>query len=179
MLALLLPAGPALAWAPLGHQIVAPLAARQLTPVARARIAALLGGNANAMMVLDSSWGDEIRGQRPETDAWHYVNIEIGSAGYDAARDCPADDCVVAQITRDTRIFSDVRAPPVAKAEALRFLIHFVGDIHQPLHAADRHDKGGNHVKLRWRGKRVSLHQIWDQDVVEALARIPGASRRR
>jgi hypothetical protein len=90
------------------------------------------------MMVLDSSWADEIRAQRPDTTQWHYVNIEIGSHGYDAARDCAEDNCVVAQIVRDGRILSDPRAPTAQKAEALRFLIHFVADVYQPLHAADR-----------------------------------------
>ena len=160
-------ASPALAWAPEGHQIVAAIALRELTPAARARVAALLG--AENVMVLDSSWADEIRQQRPETTAWHYVNIEIGSRGYDAARDCPGGDCVVAQIAQDARILSDPRASQPAKAEALRFLIHFVADVHQPLHAADRQDKGGNDVMARLGGKRLSLHQIWDQDVVAAL----------
>ena len=164
---LFLTAGPAPAWAPEGHQVVAAIAERELTPVARARVAALLGGQ--AAIVLDSSWADEIRDQRPETASWHYVNIEIGSAGYDAARDCASGDCVVAQIERDHRILSDPQAPQAAKAEALRFLIHFVADLHQPLHAADHHDKGGNAELVRWRGKRTSLHQIWDLDVVTAL----------
>ena len=70
---------PALAWAPEGHQIVAAIALAELTPAARARVAALLGGE--NMMVLDSSWADEIKQQRPQTTAWHYVNIEIGSQG--------------------------------------------------------------------------------------------------
>jgi hypothetical protein len=168
LLFLILP-GPVLAWAPEGHQVAAAIALRELTPAARARVGALLGGE--AMMVLESSWADEIRDQRPETVAWHYVNIEIGLAGYVAARDCGDGNCVVAQIIRDRRILSDPRAPQAAKAEALRFLIHFVADLHQPLHAADRHDKGGNEELLRWHGKRTSLHQIWDQDVVAALGR--------
>src|SRR5207302_1473125 len=92
---LFLPLRPALAWAPLGHQVVAAIAAHQLTPVARARIGALLGGDAGAVMVLDSSWADEIRDARPQTAPWHYVNIEIGRPGYDSARDCPAGDCVI------------------------------------------------------------------------------------
>ena len=121
------------------------------------------------MMVLDSSWADEIRSDRPETAAWHYVNIELGSGGYNAARDCPGGDCVVAQINRDAAILSESHASRAAKVEALRFLIHFVGDVHQPLHAADRQDKGGNDIKLRWHGKRLSLHQVWDQDVVTVL----------
>src|SRR5471032_2864599 len=112
---LFLPPAPALAWAPLGHQVVAAIAARHLTPAARARVAALLGGEAGAMMVLDSNWADEIRSGRPETSAWHYVNIEIGSGGYNAARDCPGGDCVVAQISRDVGILSDGRASRTAK----------------------------------------------------------------
>jgi hypothetical protein len=160
---------PVMAWAPEGHQVAAAIAERELTPAARAAVASLLGGQ--AMMVLDSSWADEIRQQRPDTGSWHYVNIEIGSGGYDAARDCPAGNCVVAQIARDTRILSDRSASRAAKAEALRFLIHFVADLHQPLHAADRHDNGGNLETVTWHGKRTSLHQIWDSDVVAALGR--------
>lgn len=170
LIAFALPA-PAFAWAPLGHQVVAAIAARHLTPAARAQVSALLGGEAGAMMVLDSSWADEIRSARPDTSAWHYVNIELNSGGYNAARDCPQGDCVVAQINRDAGLLSDAHAPRPEKIEALRFLIHFVADVHQPLHAADRQDKGGNDEKLNWHGKRLSLHQIWDQDVVMALGR--------
>jgi hypothetical protein len=166
---LFLAATPALAWAPEGHQIVAGIAARELTPKARAQVSMLLGGDAGAMMVLESSWADEIRQQRPETMPWHYVNIELGSHGYVASRDCQGDDCVVAQIQRDAAILSDPRAAKQAKSEALLFLIHFVADVHQPLHAADRDDKGGNGTMVRLDGKRLSLHQVWDQDVVAAL----------
>jgi hypothetical protein len=170
---LLLPAQ-AVAWAPLGHQVVAAIAARHLTPAARQQVSALLGGDAAAMLVLDSNWADEIRSGRPQTAAWHYVNIELGSGGYNAARDCPGGNCVVAQINRDAGILSDPHASRGAKTEALRFLIHFVGDVHQPLHAADRADKGGNGIKVRWHGKRLSLHQVWDQDVVQALGQDSG-----
>jgi hypothetical protein len=168
ILLLLLPL-PAAAWAPEGHQIVAAIAARELTPNARAQIGALLGGKPDALMILDASWADEIRQQRPETNSWHYVNIELGSRGYDMGRDCPGGDCVVAQIERDAALLSDPRAPAPARKEALLFLIHFVADIHQPLHAADRNDKGGNSTLVRLRGKQLSLHQVWDQDVVTVM----------
>jgi hypothetical protein len=167
MLLFLAFSAPALAWAPEGHQIVAAIALAELTPAARARVAALLGGE--NMMVLDSNWADEIKQQRPETAAWHFVNIEIGSRNYDPARDCGGGNCVVAQIERDRRTLSDPRASQAEKAEALRFLIHFVADVHQPLHAADRQDKGGNNLMVRLGGKRLSLHQVWDQDVVVAM----------
>jgi hypothetical protein len=171
---ILLPVTQAFAWAPLGHQVVAAIAARHLTSAAHQQISALLGGDAAAMMVLDSNWADEIRSGRPDTAAWHYVNIELGSGGYNAARDCPGGKCVVAQINRDAGILSDPHASRGAKTEALRFLIHFVGDVHQPLHAADRADKGGNDIKVRWHGKRLSLHQVWDQEVVQALGQDSG-----
>ena len=170
---LLLASTPALAWAPEGHQIVAGIAARELTPKARTQVGALLGGEASAMMVLESNWADEIRQQRPESVAWHYLNIELGSRGYVASRDCRNSDCVVAQIDRDAAILSDPRAAKPARTEALLFLIHFVADVHQPLHAADRNDKGGNGLMVQLRGKRLSLHQVWDQDVVAALGEDP------
>ena len=116
LLLFLSPSGPVLAWAPEGHQVVAAIAWQELTPAARTRVASLLGGE--AMMVLDSSWADEIREQRPETSSWHYVNIEIGSRGFDAKHDCADDACVVAQIEKDRRILSDPRASGPAKTEA-------------------------------------------------------------
>ena len=75
----------------------------------------------------------------------------------------------MAQIERDGRILSDPRASQAEKAEALRFLVHFVADVHQPLHTADRQEKGGNNVMVRLGGKRLSLHQVWDQNVVVVM----------
>ena len=165
---------PAMAWGPQGHEIVAHLAAMHLTPKAKAGVTALLGGEAQASMVIASNWADEIRDDRPQTASWHYVNLEIdGGLRYDAARDCPRGNCAVAQIARDAAILQS-RAPPAARAEALKFLIHLVGDIHQPLHAGENHDRGGNAVRILYRrGKPMSLHQFWDSSVVAALGRDP------
>lgn len=162
---------PAFAWGPEGHEIVAAIAAANLTPAATAKVTALLGPA--PMMILDSNWADEIRADRPETSAWHYVNVELGSGAYDARRDCPGGDCVVAQIVRDEGALGDPRAPRAAKIEALRFLIHFIGDVHQPLHVADDHDKGGNSHIVYIRRARTNLHRIWDSDVVTALGPDP------
>ncbi len=164
---------PARAWAPEGHEIIAQIAADNLTPSAHLRISQLLGGDAPALMVLDADWADEIRADRPQTVAWHFVNIEIGSKGYDPRRDCPHDDCVVAQINRDVAVLKQANAPHTARLEALLYLIHFVGDVHQPLHAADRHDKGGNRFVVYLDHRRTNLHSVWDQDVVTALGREP------
>lgn len=170
---------PALAWGPEGHRIVAYIAASELTPKARAGVAALLGGDAAAEMARVSTWADEIRRDRPDTAPWHYVNIPIGSSGYNAARDCPQADCVVGQIERDIRIVGDPSIAKSVRAEALKFLIHFVGDVHQPLHAANNHDRGGNAVHVILDGERTNLHAVWDHDVIEALGTDPEVVARR
>jgi len=164
---------PAQAWGPEGHEIVALMALRELTPAARGQVAQLLGSP--AALVQDSNWADEIRDQRRDTGRWHFVDIPLNAPGYDSRRDCADQDCVVAQIEKDRRILSNARLGSGARAEALRFLIHFVADVHQPLHAEDNDDKGGNTVRVYLGRRRASLHRIWDGDVVEALGRDPGA----
>jgi hypothetical protein len=161
----------AFAWGPRGHEVVAHIAAMNLTPKARAAVAGLLGGEAEAMMAINASWADEIREARPQTGPWHYVNLQLSQdMRYRPARDCPRDNCVVAQILRQDAVLRS-NAPPGTKAEALKFLIHFIGDIHQPLHAADNRDRGGNQVPLRYRGQRINLHHFWDDEVVSPLGR--------
>ena len=169
--------GPSTAWAwgHEGHRIVALIAADRLTPAAHSGVADLLGPDVRGAMEGVSTWADEIRGARPETQRWHFVNIEISADGYDPARDCPEADCVVAQIGRDERVVADTRLPRPVRAEALRFLIHFVGDIHQPLHCADHHDRGGNAVRVFIGGEETNLHAVWDTRVVAALGDDPAA----
>ena len=162
---------PALAWGVQGHEIVAAIALQELTPAARRGVGRLLGGP--MMMMHEANWADEIRDARPETGGWHYVDIPLAANSYEAGRDCPDGDCVVAQINRALRRLSVSRAPDDARAEALRFLIHFVADVHQPLHAEDNDDKGGNQVHLRLGRERASLHKLWDVDVVEPLGPDP------
>jgi len=167
LIALLSVPGQAFAWGAEGHEIVASLALRELTPAARGQVARLLGGE--AMMIHDANWADEVRDQRRDTGVWHYVDIPLAAAGYDRRRDCPRGDCVVAQIEYDARLLTDRRANAQARAEALRFLIHFVADVHQPLHAADDGDRGGNDVHVGIGRERATLHKVWDVDVVQGL----------
>jgi hypothetical protein len=168
---LLMAPTPAEAWGPAGHEVIALIALGELTPAARGQVAGLLGSP--AVMVQDSNWADEIRDQRRDTGRWHFVDIPLGAPGYDARRDCPGQDCVVAQIENDRRVLSDPRLSPAARAKALRFLIHFVADAHQPLHAEDNDDKGGNDVRVYLGRRRESLHRVWDSEVVEFLGREP------
>lgn len=179
LLGLVSGAAPALAWGAEGHRIVAFIAASQLDGRARAEVTRLLGGPLPGSMVRVSTWADEIRRDRPRTAAWHYVDIPLGSAGYDAARDCRHGNCVVAQIERDQRLIADRKLAAPLRAEALRFLIHFVGDVHQPLHAANDDDRGGNEVHVVLNGRRTNLHAVWDDAVVRALGHSPAHVARR
>src|SRR5258706_13260034 len=165
---------PCLAWGVEGHRIIAAIAADELTPAAKSQIEQLLdGGDAFAAMMDASTWADEIRSARPQTASWHFVDIPVGSTGYDYVRDCIRQNCVVSQIDRVERALADKRVLASGRAEALRFLIHFVGDVHQPLHAADNRDKGGNATRVVLEGRRTNLHAVWDVDMVRALGRSP------
>ena len=167
---------PASAWDKTGHQVVARIAASRLSPAAAAAVADLLDAK-DAATGMDeiAAWADEIRRSRSTTAPWHYVDIPITASGYDAARDCASDDCIVAQIGKEIAILKDKTLLKPVRAEALKFLIHFVGDIHQPLHCADNNDKGGNKITIMAGAKRTNLHAVWDTAVVNAIASDPAA----
>ncbi len=164
----------ALAWNDEGHRVVALIAESRLTPAARSMVKYLLDSDeAPEAMSNASVWADQIKRKRPETRPWHYVNIELGSTGYDRSRDCPGDDCLVEALRRQVGTLRTANASKPDRAEALKFIIHFVGDLHQPLHCADNHDRGGNEIKVTLGEKHSNLHSVWDADVVQALGRKP------
>ncbi|HXT68289.1 MAG TPA: S1/P1 nuclease [Vicinamibacterales bacterium] len=160
------------AWGAVGHHIVARIAWAQMTPAARERATALLEGGMDAF-VAAATWADEVRQERPETYNWHFVNIHVSEGKYDAARHCPASDrgdCVIAAIARLRTQVVDASRPASLRAEDLKFLIHFVGDLHQPLHSIDNKDRGGNDVRveaLRGEdGRATNLHAAWDTGMI-------------
>lgn len=151
---------PAFSWGPEGHNLVARLAEARLTPEARARVAAILGPNTSLASI--ASWPDQIRRGRPETAPWHYIDIPIDRPHLDMARDCPKGDCVIAKIEDFGKALRDPATPPEQRKEALMFLVHFIGDMHQPLHCSNNEDKGGNDVRMQFFGKPMNLHSVWD-----------------
>ena len=160
------------AWGAVGHHVVARVAWARLTPAARTQAMTLVGGGLEEF-VAAATWPDEIRTARPETYNWHFVDIPVGEPRYDAARDCPATekgDCVIAAIARFRVDVVEAERSVALKGEALKFLIHFVGDLHQPLHSIDNHDRGGNDVKvnaLRGEdGRATNLHAVWDTGLI-------------
>ena len=153
------------AWGWEGHIIVGRIAEHHLTDKAQAGIAQLLGPDRKIEDTSVASWPDNIRRDRPETGPWHYVDIPFEASSYDASRDCQTGQCVVAQLEHFTAVLADTNATTVSRAEALRFVVHFVGDMHQPLHCTERnHDKGANLVKVTLLSdpRVVNLHSVWD-----------------
>jgi hypothetical protein len=165
----LLCATPLFGWGPEGHNLVARIAEAQLTPAAKARVVEILGPASTMASV--SSWADEIRRSRPETGPWHYIDIPIDKPHLDMARDCPKGDCVIAKIEELQVTLKDPATAPEKRREALMFLIHFVGDMHQPLHCSDNNDKGGNTVKIQFMDHPGNLHGLWDSGLLNRMGK--------
>jgi hypothetical protein len=151
-------------WGRLGHELVGDVAQRHLTPKTKAAVAELLGDRTLADVAF---WADTIKGQRPETRSWHYANAEEGAEAYDLERDCPGErSCVVEQINLDLAVLRDPETTYAAKVETLMFLVHFVGDIHQPLHLGRASDRGGNSIRVEFNRKKTNLHSLWDSGLM-------------
>ena len=198
-------AAPASAYWEFGHQTVARIAYANVTPRTQAAIRTLLAETP----LLDtpecpattiegaSTWADCVKPLKgPDGKSrfgyaynWHFQDVNICQP-FTLEEACKDGNCVSAQITRDVAILKDRRAPAKARAQALVFLIHFVGDLHQPLHAGEKGDKGGNDVAAVYGGygpRRFNLHSIWDGTLAERaitsgpslVRRYPAAERRR
>lgn len=158
---------PSFGWGEEGHRLVVRIAETLMTPVARAQVqAALMPGESLEDL---ASWADQIRQSRPETYNWHFIDIPLDSAGLDMQRDCPQGDCVIAKITDFRTGWLNPSATPASRREALLFLVHFVGDLHQPLHCENNNDKGGNEVSVSFMGASTNLHALWDSGLLRAM----------
>jgi hypothetical protein len=186
---------PVHAWGDDGHKIVARIADHYLTATARAQVAALLAGDTSPLTAHDlaseATWADKFRDSDRnttkvhynKTHEWHYVDIaldhpDLAAACFQhpalppgtAASEGPDQDCVVDKIEEFRAELSDAATPVGERLMALQFLLHFVGDLHQPLHASDDHDQGGNGKKVKSVGhNQASLHHYWDTEFVRDL----------
>ncbi|OGT56019.1 MAG: hypothetical protein A3E01_01970 [Gammaproteobacteria bacterium RIFCSPHIGHO2_12_FULL_63_22] len=165
----------ALAWSRDGHAIVGTLAERQLQPAARAEVARLLAGEPDPTLAGVAAWADDVRAaEGPGKSApLHYINFKGGDCSYVPVRDCPDGNCVIAAINRYFLILSDRTRPDAERRDALKFLVHFVGDVHQPLHSTPRDDKGGGDFQVNYQGKGSNLHKVWDRLILERKKSTP------
>jgi hypothetical protein len=176
------------AWGCKGHQTVALIAEKQLTPQARQLIEKLLSvnpvdpqlkricGNPTRDLMADAStWPDDVR-HNLNNGPWHYIDIPRGASRGPLAQFCGSDGCITQAIADQLSKLKDKNADSRARAEAVRYLIHFVGDLHMPLHASTNNDEGGNCVPIRYFRRRPreqhgsytpNLHALWDTAIVE------------
>jgi len=172
VLALILPSLPGFPWGYEGHQVIALIAMKYMTADAQARAGDLLDGSAIDAV---ANWADDYRHDYRETGPWHYIDIPLADSKIDLARECPDGDCVIAKTQQFLAVLKDPKADKDAKAQALRFVIHFVGDLHQPLHDEDNGDKGGNTRYVVFERHPDNLHWIWDTGLLEHINRNPAA----
>ena len=179
VVALLVAPGPASAWWDFGHRTTAAVAEQNIAPSTRVKMqrlfasAALLGTPDCALETIEdaSVWPDCIRPDRVRwghTFPWHYQNVDICKP-FDMAGACRGGNCVAAQIDRNTAILKNTAYPDHVRLKALAFLVHFVGDLHMPLHSGDRGDRGGNDVSAAYGiiEGRLNLHALWDGPLAE------------
>lgn len=165
-------ATPAAAWGPMGHRLVAALAADELSPAARQQVATLLAGETDPTLPGVAVWADDLRANDPDlgrrSSRWHYVNIAEQDCAYDADVACRGGNCVVEAIRDQTAILADPARTRAERAQALKFVVHFIGDVHQPMHAGYAHDKGGNTFQVSLNGKGSNLHSLWDSGLLNS-----------
>jgi hypothetical protein len=174
-----------LGWGIKGHAIVADIAYSRLTSQTKKNIRAILGDDHLAAI---ASWPDQIKKQRDESYDWHFVDIPKDAPGFDDARDCfrPQDkhkdaqtdhqNCAVDRIEFFKKVLADENATQLQRVEAIKWIVHFVADLHQPLHAIDE-ARGGNDIKLPVFGSPqcgdypCNLHWTWDNMLLEHTGR--------
>lgn len=176
---------PANAWWAKGHRLVASVAADHLTPLARKNVKALLGTESLADV---AAWADAYRPLETQTGNWHYTDIPAAAQTYDRERDCPVQpgvkagsrndrwrDCATDRILFFEERLRDQKLDPVDRALALKYLVHFIGDIHQPMHATGV-EKGGNGISILAFGSpdcgryKCNLHAVWDGYLIDHTA---------
>lgn len=161
------------AWGPLGHSVVAELAQRHLSPAAEAEVERLLAPEHTKSLADIANWADQMQDDPAMANLWkqtrsqHYINFRGGSdCDYVPPRDCREGRCVVAALDYYVGVLGDHSKPDSERRQALKFVVHFVGDIHQPLHAGYQDDKGGNTYQVQFDGEGTNLHKVWDSKML-------------
>ncbi|HEX7338337.1 MAG TPA: S1/P1 nuclease [Rhodanobacteraceae bacterium] len=173
LVSLLMVAPAAFAWGPLGHSIVAKLAWDQLTPTAKSAVIRLLATQSPYITLQSvSSWPDQLRDYPDKQGLWdqthrmHYVDIDNKHCTYAPPRVCSHGQCVVAALAHYEAILGNRSLPASERLQALKFVVHFVGDEHEPFHDYGPY-KGGNTYKVTVFGHKGELHRVWDSGLID------------
>lgn len=151
-------------WGKIGHRIVGDIAEKNLNDKAKKAIKDLIG---NEELWHTSTWPDEIRSdpKMKHTAPWHYVSIPTGKTYFDQKRNKDGD--VIEALYRFEDVLRDPKATKEQKIDALKFIVHFVGDLHQPLHVGLAEDAGGNGIRVKWFRDESNLHTVWDEKIID------------
>lgn len=154
------------AWGPTGHRATGEIAEQHLSKKAKKEIAKLLDGNSLALI---STYGDDIKSDKQyrKFSAWHYVNIPFGET-YESQVPHKNGDIVIG-ISKAIEVLEDKNASREDKVFYLKMLVHFIGDLHQPLHVGIEEDKGGNDFQVRWFNNGTNLHRVWDSQMLNSF----------
>jgi hypothetical protein len=157
-----------ISWGVTGHRTVGKIAEDHLTPKALAGVRDLLGPQSLADV---STWADELRGNPDyrQTGPWHYINLPLGLS-YDEFKsrvENMLEANVYSALVNQLRLLTDSTVPRDKKVDALKFVVHFVGDLHQPMHISRAEDKGGNTIQLNFDGQGTNLHALWDSKLID------------
>jgi nuclease S1 len=163
ILASLLSAPCVWSWGRIGHHVASMMAEERLSPHTLAAVHDLLGPGVSLADV--STWADEQR-DIPGSGPWHYVNVPITDSRYDS-KYCQTGGCVVSKVEDFKRVLQDPKAGKAEKQQALKFLVHFIEDLHQPLHVGDTGSRGGNQIQVRFYNAGSNLHRVWDSQIME------------
>jgi len=165
---------PAFAWGVEGHHVTALIALHYLHPDVAKKVSDLLAADTDTDIPHDllgaSVWPDVFRAEgHRETASWHFIDVELEQPGVDMMANCPRQTCVIAKIDEFEHQLKDPNVTGEDRVRAVKFLVHFIGDLHQPLHVGEHHDKGGNDVRVQYFGRRERLHAIWDTGIIERI----------
>ncbi len=151
-------------WGATGHRTIGEIAEIHLSKKAKKEIDNLLNGQGLAFV---STFGDDIKSDDAYDKyyTWHFVNFPFDTKYKDSKKDKRGD--IVMGIEHCIEVLKDPNASQQDKAFFLKFLVHLIGDLHQPLHVGRAEDKGGNDIKLEWHRKKTNLHRVWDSQMIE------------
>ncbi|KGE04277.1 S1/P1 nuclease [Pseudohaliea rubra] len=171
---------PALAWGPQGHRVAGAITEARLSPAATAAVRGILG---DEPLAVASTWADRKRSDpvpfwQRQAGAWHYVNVPPGAARYDPRR-APAGGDAYTALAQFHRELADPATLPARRALALRFALHIIQDLHQPLHVGGRDDRGGNGFAVTVNGRRSNLHRLWDSGLLASARKSDGRLQAR
>ena len=171
-------------WSKTGHRVVGEVAENYLSRRAKKAIDDLLDGKSLAAV---ANFGDEIKADRAYSkySAWHYVNIPPGKKYGDVEPDASGD--LVQGIRTCLEVIKDANSSKADKVFHLKFLVHLIGDLHQPMHVGRAEDKGGNDIQLQWFGSGTNLHRVWDSNLIndngmsftEMASKLPEISKKQ